>query len=171
MIQWGMRQTTEVESQMTSVERITEYADLPPELQIVNPVKLRAEWPEKGLIEFKNLSFRYSAESQFVLNDINVRFEAGEKVGIVGRTGAGKSSIIQAIFRLAELDGIIEIDGVDINVISLQELRQNISIIPQDPVLFSGTLRFNLDPFGVQSDAELWSALNQVYRMSLVFSQ
>lgn len=162
MCQWAMRQTAEVESQMTSVERIIEYANLPPEPQVINPVKLRSHWPERGLIEFINLNFRYSPALPFALININLRFEAGEKIGVVGRTGAGKSSIIQAIFRLAELDGIIKIDGVDINTIRLQDLRQHISIIPQDPVLFSGSLRLNLDPFGVQSDVDLWSALRQV---------
>lgn len=162
MCQWALRQTAEVESQMTSVERIIEYAELPPEPQLRNPVKLHCHWPEKGLIEITNLNFRYSPVSPFVLKDVNVRFEAGEKVGIVGRTGAGKSSIIQAIFRLAEIDGLIKIDGVDINHLRLQDLRRHISIIPQDPILFSGTLRFNLDPSGDQSDAHLWSALSQV---------
>lgn len=85
-----------------------------------------------------------------------------EKIGIVGRTGAGKSSIIQAIFRLADLNGVIVIDGIETNNLGLHDLRNRISIIPQDPVLFSGTLRYNLDPFDERSDDELWSALADV---------
>ena len=83
-------------------------------------------------------------------------------MGIVGRTGAGKSSIIQALFRLADLDGVIQIDGIDTNNLGLHDLRSKISIIPQEPVLFSGTLRFNLDPFDEQKDEDLWNALSQV---------
>lgn len=162
MCQWGIRQTVEVESQMTSVERIIEYAELPPEPQIKTPIRLRPNWPETGQIQFEHLNFRYSPNLPFVLKDIDVSIEAGHKVGIVGRTGAGKSSIIYALFRLAELDGVVNINGIDTSTVSLHALRKHMSIIPQDPVLFSGTLQFNLDPFGLESDENLWKALEQV---------
>lgn len=168
MCQWGIRQTVEVESQMTSVERIIEYAEIPPEPQMKTPIQLRPNWPETGQIQFKHLNFRYSPNLPFVLKDIDVSIEAGHKVGIVGRTGAGKSSIIYALFRLAELDGIVNINGVDTSTISLHTLRKHMSIIPQDPVLFSGTLQFNLDPFGLESDENLWKALEQVLILFLM---
>lgn len=162
--QWGIRQTAEVESQMTSVERLLEYARLPSEaaLETSADAKPPADWPSKGAVEFEKLSFRYTPEGAFVLRDLQLSIKAEEKIGIVGRTGAGKSSLIQALFRLAELDGAIRIDGVDIRRLGLHDLRRKISIIPQDPVLFSGTLRFNLDPFAERSDEELWRSLEQV---------
>lgn len=164
MCQWGMRQTAEIENQMTSVERVMEYANLPAEaaLESAPEHKPPAAWPQAGTIQFRHLNFKYSENADFVLTDVNIDVMAGEKVGIVGRTGAGKSSIIQALFRLAELDGQILIDGVDTSVLGLHDLRKQISIIPQDPILFSGTLRFNLDPFDERTDEELWSALAQV---------
>lgn len=164
MCQWGMRQTAEIENQMTCVERVMEYANLEaePALETAEALQPPEEWPQSGALSFEKLNFRYSPNAAFVLRDLDVTIAAGEKVGIVGRTGAGKSSIIQALFRLAELDGVIRIDGVDTNTLGLHDLRRQISIIPQDPVLFSGTLRFNLDPFAERSDVELWSALEQV---------
>lgn len=172
MCQWGMRQTAEIENQMTSVERVMEYANLPsePPLESTAENKPPVEWPQNGTIQFQDLSFKYSANGEFVLRDITIDVKAGEKVGIVGRTGAGKSSIIQAMFRLAELDGVILIDGIDTNQLGLHDLRTKISIIPQDPVLFSGTLRFNLDPFDERTEEELWGALAQVCPNNLYFS-
>jgi len=105
---------------------------------------------------------RYSPGDEDILRGLNFESQPMEKIGIVGRTGAGKSSIIQALFRLALNEGTIEIDGLDIGKLGLHDLRSRISIIPQDPVLFSGTLRFNLDPFDEKSDESLWSALDDV---------
>lgn len=164
MAQWGMRQTAELENCMTSVERVVEYTDLEPEppLEIKdNNVDLK-DWPSSGSITFNNLSLKYSKDSQLILKSLNLAIKANEKIGIVGRTGAGKSSIIQAIFRLALNEGAIKIDNVDISTIGLHDLRRNISIIPQDPILFSGTMRDNLDPFQTKTDDELWKALDQV---------
>lgn len=157
--QFGIRQTAELENLMTSVERIKEYCDIPPEESANQEVK---DWPIEGGILFKDLSLKYSENENYVLKKINFRVKPMEKVGIVGRTGAGKSSIIQALFRLAVNDGTIEIDGIDSKSIPLPILRSKISIIPQDPILFSGALRYNLDPFGTSSDDELWNALDAV---------
>lgn len=169
MCQWGMRQTAEIESQMTSVERVMEYAELPSEAPLESEHKYRppTNWPSSGEIVFNDLNFKYSENSNFVLADLNLRIQAREKIGIVGRTGAGKSSIVQAIFRLAELNGEILIDGISTNTLGLHDLRKKISIIPQDPVLFSGTLRFNLDPFDEHNDEKLWDSLEQVKSISL----
>nr|XP_023028210.1 probable multidrug resistance-associated protein lethal(2)03659 [Leptinotarsa decemlineata] len=119
-------------------------------------------WPTEGHIQFKCLSLRYVENDPPVLNDVNFVIQPGEKIGIVGRTGAGKSSLITALFRLAPIEGSIFIDGVDTKTIGLIELRKNISIIPQEPVLFSESLRYNLDPFGEFEDDELWKALDEV---------
>lgn len=163
--QFGIRQTAELENLMTSVERIKEYCDIKPEENGDSEVDC---WSGNGCINFKDLSLKYSEEGTYVLKRINFEVEAMEKVGVVGRTGAGKSSIIQALFRLAVNDGIIEIDGVDTKSIPLPILRSKISIIPQDPILFSGTLRYNLDPFQKSSDDDLWNALEAVELKSCV---
>ncbi|XP_031635556.1 multidrug resistance-associated protein 4-like [Contarinia nasturtii] len=170
--QWGMRQNAELENQMTSVERIAEYAELPPEPPLESdeqnaPPK---DWPYYGNIEFKSLSLRYAENSGRILRNLTFRINAKEKVGVVGRTGAGKSSIIQSLFRLAQNEGQILIDGIDIGVIGLHDLRKKISIIPQEAVLFSGSLRFNLDPFEERTDDELWNSLEQVELKSVIAS-
>nr|XP_023027004.1 probable multidrug resistance-associated protein lethal(2)03659 [Leptinotarsa decemlineata] len=162
MFQWGMRQWSEMENQMTSVERVQEYADLKPEKQedtVKEPPKF---WPETGRIEFRDMSLRYSPDDPCVLKNLNFIIKAKEKVGIVGRTGAGKSSLIQALFRLAIIEGSILIDDIDTRTVELKKLRSKISIIPQEPVLFSGTLRNNLDPFNEFKDELLWNALDDV---------
>ncbi|KFB46275.1 AGAP004603-PA-like protein [Anopheles sinensis] len=164
MCQWGMRQSAELENQMVSVERVNEYTNLPSEPPLETAPKHRPQrnWPEHGAIRFINVDLRYSEDGERVLKDLNFVIRPNEKVGIVGRTGAGKSSLIQALFRLAPFDGNIEIDDIDTKTLGLRDLRSKISIIPQDPILFSGTLRSNLDPFEQRKDEELWSALDQV---------
>nr|CAD7603849.1 unnamed protein product [Timema genevievae] len=163
-LQWGLRQTTEVANNMMSVERILEYKDLEEEpLLESTPDKTPSpEWPKEGRIMFQNTSLKYVETSPPVLKDLNISIQPREKVGIVGRTGAGKSSLIAALFRLARVEGTIRIDGIDTKDIGLQDLRSRISIIPQDPVLFSGTLRNNMDPFHEFTDCMLWSALEDV---------
>lgn len=151
MFQWGMRQWSELENQMTSVERVQEYADLPPEKD-ENTKQPPKCWPEAGKIVFRNMFLRYSSSDPYVLKDLKFEIHPREKVGIVGRTGAGKSSLIQALFRLADVEGAILIDGIDTKTVPLDILRSSISIIPQEPVLFSGTLRKNLDPFDEYND-------------------
>lgn len=162
--QWGMRQTTELENQMTFVERVDEYTRLKAESPLeTNPKHCPGkDWPTEGDIEFDNLTLRYAEDGKEILKGLNLSIESQEKIGIVGRTGAGKSSIIQALFRLAHNDGIIRINSVDISTLGLHDLRKRISIIPQDPILFSGTMRENLDPFQTASDDDLWNALARV---------
>ncbi|XP_039745048.1 probable multidrug resistance-associated protein lethal(2)03659 isoform X2 [Pararge aegeria] len=167
IFQWGMRQSAEMENQMTSVERVLEYTKLPQEVTPDTPdQKPPEDWPTDGAIQFEHLSLRYSPSGDHVLNDLQFNILPQEKIGIVGRTGAGKSSIIQALFRLAYLDGTINIDGIDITSIGINYLRQKISIIPQEPVLFSGSLRKNLDPFDEYPDVLLLRALDKVKLLS-----
>jgi len=123
--------------------------------------KPHATWPEEGEIQFEKVSLAY--DDKEVLQELSFHVLPKEKIGIVGRTGAGKSSIITALFRLTEPTGDIYIDGVRIRDIGLHDLRRNISIIPQDPVLFSGTVRYNLDPFGQFDDNELWQVIKEVH--------
>ncbi|XP_058461288.1 probable multidrug resistance-associated protein lethal(2)03659 [Malaya genurostris] len=164
MCQWGMRQSAELENQMVSVERVTEYTNLKPEPPLESEHKYRPQrnWPEDGMIKFSNVDLSYSDDGEKVLKDLNFTIWPNEKIGIVGRTGAGKSSLIQALFRLAPYEGVIEIDGLDTKTLGLKDLRSKISIIPQDPILFSGTLRSNLDPFEEKNDEQLWDVLDQV---------
>ncbi|KRT80296.1 ABC transporter ATP-binding protein, partial [Oryctes borbonicus] len=162
LVQWGMRQSAEVANQLMSVERLLEYSFLPEEKQPLVPKNPPKEWPQNGRILFRKMGLRYSEYTPLVLKNLNISIEPKEKVGIVGRTGAGKSSLIAALFRLATVEGDIDIDGIDTSELNLQLLRSKISIIPQDPVLFSGTLRYNLDPFDEYSDAQLYRALDEV---------
>lgn len=164
LTQWGIRQTSELENQMVSVERVLEYAELPSEEQSGNVLKSKApkDWPSRGEIGFKNLSLFYNDSTKPSIKNLNFSIKSQEKIGIVGRTGAGKSSIIQALFRMPKIEGLVTIDNVDTQSITLQELRKNISIIPQDPILFSGSLRSNLDPFDENSDDAIWNVLEQV---------
>ncbi len=155
---------SEVENEMNSVERLCRYAnDL--EQESAHRIPGRApspEWPQNGAVNFNHVSLRYRPGLPLVLKDLDIKVEANQKIGICGRTGAGKSSIIYAIYRLAELaEGTIEIDGVDVENIGLHDLRSKLSIIPQDPVLFKGTIRGNLDPFNEHEDLELWDALRR----------
>ncbi|KAJ8918453.1 hypothetical protein NQ315_008150 [Exocentrus adspersus] len=167
MFQWGMRQWSELENQMTSVERVYEYTNLEPEVDR-DAKETPKYWPENGGIRFIKLCLRYLPEEPYVLKDLTFEIKPKEKVGVVGRTGAGKSSLIAALFRLTETDGKIEIDGVNTKEIPLNVLRSKISIIPQEPVLFSGTLRKNLDPFDEYNDDVLWNALDEVELKNVV---
>lgn len=160
MVQYGIRQVAESLQQMTSVERVLQYTELEQESEIEK--KPSAEWPTKGEVQFKDMSLRYDPHGQAVLKHLNITIQPGWKIGVVGRTGAGKSSLIGALFRLSYIEGEIYIDGTETGSISLDSLRSKISIIPQDPVLFSATIRYNLDPFGLYVDADLWRALAEV---------
>lgn len=166
MVQWGMRQSAELENTMTAVERVVEYETVDPEdeLEASPGNKPPKSWPEYGAISFDKLSLRYFPDptSELVLKDLDFDILPCEKIGIVGRTGAGKSSLINAIFRLSYNEGSIIIDQRDTESMGLHDLRSKISIIPQEPVLFSGTMRYNLDPFDEYSDEKLWAALEEV---------
>lgn len=162
MFQWLVRQSAEFESQMTSVERIVEYTELKTEADLVCSTRPPSEWPTKGSIIFDNVTLTYPSSPTPSLKDICIEVRSGEKIGVVGRTGAGKSSLLSCLFRLVEPIGSIKIDNVDITTIGLHDLRKKISIIPQDPVIFAGTIRSNLDPFKEHQDAELWEVLQDV---------
>ena len=156
---------------MISTERIMGYSQLEPEakLETIPPSeKPCSTWPDKGKIVMEDVAFQYSSELPFVIKGLCFTIQPSEKVGVVGRTGAGKSSVISVLYRLAEPHGSIIIDGVETKTIGLHDLRRKMSIIPQDPVLFSGTMRYNLDPFDEYSDSELWEALEQVQLKSAV---
>uniref|UniRef100_A0A667Z5H1 Multidrug resistance-associated protein 4-like n=1 Tax=Myripristis murdjan TaxID=586833 RepID=A0A667Z5H1_9TELE len=168
MFQWGVRQSAEVENMMTSVERVVEYTELESEAPWETQKRPPPEWPNQGLVTFDRVNFSYSADGPLVLQNLKATFRPREKVGIVGRTGAGKSSLVSALFRLAEPQGKIHIDGILTSEIGLHDLRQKMSIIPQDPVLFTGTMRKNLDPFSQHTDEDLWNALQEVQLKSAV---
>ncbi|XP_070786421.1 ATP-binding cassette sub-family C member 4-like isoform X1 [Enoplosus armatus] len=168
MFQWGVRQSAEVENMMTSVERVVEYTELESEAPWETHKRPPPDWPSKGLVTFDRVSFSYSEDGPLVLQNLKAMFRPKEKVGVVGRTGAGKSSLVSALFRLAEPQGKIYIDGVLTSEIGLHDLRQKMSIIPQDPVLFTGSMRKNLDPFNQHTDEELWNALQEVQLKSVV---
>ncbi|GJJ74211.1 ATP-binding cassette, subfamily C (CFTR/MRP), member 1 [Entomortierella parvispora] len=161
---WCVRQYAEVENNMNAVERLYHYAEnLEQEADAVIPDNRPTEnWPTQGSISIRNLEMRYRPDLPTVLHDLSLDIRGGEKIGVVGRTGAGKSSIMMALFRLVEPSkGTMEIDGMDICKMGLFDLRTRLAIIPQDPVLFSGTIRTNLDPFEKRTDAELWEVLDR----------
>ncbi|XP_027205501.2 ATP-binding cassette subfamily C member 4-like [Dermatophagoides pteronyssinus] len=168
MTQWGVRQSAEVENQMTSVERIIEYSELKPEASLKSDYKFLKNWPQNGQVIFDHVYLTYDGSSAPVLKDLCFEINGGEKIGIVGRTGAGKSSILAALFRMIEIDGKITIDNVNCRDIGLHELRSKMSIIPQEPVAFIGSLRKNLDPFDDRNDEEIWSALEKVQLKNVV---
>jgi len=163
-LNWIVRQTVEVETNIVSVERVLEYANLPSEApEVIFKRRPAIGWPAHGAVSFKNYSTRYREGLDLVLKDINLDIKPHEKIGVVGRTGAGKSSLTLALFRIIEpTSGSISIDGLDVSSIGLFDLRGRLAIIPQDPAMFEGTLRDNLDPRHVHDDTELWSVLGMV---------
>ncbi|KAL1943159.1 hypothetical protein VTO73DRAFT_4830 [Trametes versicolor] len=168
-LNWLVRSASEVEQNIVSVERILHYIELAPEAPWEVPENVPEQWPAKGELEFRQYSARYRPELDLVLKDINVKIGASEKIGIVGRTGSGKSSLLLSLFRIIEpASGTICIDGVDITKVGLHDLRSAISIVPQSPDLFEGTIRDNIDPTGASSDAEIWVALEQTHLKSFV---
>ncbi|OBZ88726.1 ATP-dependent bile acid permease [Choanephora cucurbitarum] len=164
-IYWFIRQYTSVEMDLNSVERVQEYLEIDQE----PPARIEghrppAAWPTNAAIEVKNLVVRYAPELDPVLHDVSFSSKPHEKIGIVGRTGSGKSTMALSFFRLLEADsGSISIDGIDISKIGLEDLRSQITIIPQDAVLFSGTIRSNIDPFDEHTDEEVWESLERAH--------
>ncbi|OBZ77828.1 Oligomycin resistance ATP-dependent permease YOR1 [Grifola frondosa] len=152
------------EQNFNAVERVLYYTELPSEGKTVTPDDPPASWPEQGQIEFKDVDFAYREGLPLVLKGISFTIRPGEKIGIVGRTGAGKSSLLQALFRIVNVQGgNIEIDGRDIGTIGLDVLRGRLALVPQDSILFRGSLRENLDPQATRTDAELISALQRAW--------
>ncbi|KAM0548523.1 hypothetical protein ACHAPJ_009846 [Fusarium lateritium] len=165
-LRWTIRCYGDMELEMNSMERIVEYMNLYTEP--LGGVKPAVAWPTSGSLELKELEVAYALDLPPVLKGLSLRIRHGERVGVVGRTGAGKSSLTLALFRFLEArSGSIAIDGVDISKLALNDLRSRLSIIPQHPVLFSGTVRSNLDPFGEYTDAQLYDALVRVHLISV----
>ncbi|KAF7055002.1 hypothetical protein CFC21_062584 [Triticum aestivum] len=159
---WVVRSMCNLENKIVSVERILQYISIPEEPPLsTSGDKLPHNWPSEGEIQLRNLHVRYAPQLPFVLKGLSVTFPGGMKTGIVGRTGSGKSTLIQALFRIVEPTvGQILVDGVDICTIGLHDLRSRLSIIPQDPTMFEGTVRSNLDPLNEYNDDQIWESLD-----------
>jgi len=164
-ILWLVRLYAVNQQNMNSVERIEEYLHVEQEAQAIIPEnRPPRNWPSHGAMKFVNYSTRYRSDLDLVLKGISFAVQPGERVGVVGRTGAGKSSLALALFRGLEAEsGQILIDDVDIGLIGLQDLREAITIVPQDPTLFTGTIRSNLDPFGLFTDEDIFTALHRTH--------
>uniref|UniRef100_A0A8C8SRC5 Multidrug resistance-associated protein 1 n=1 Tax=Pelusios castaneus TaxID=367368 RepID=A0A8C8SRC5_9SAUR len=171
-LNWLVRMSSELETNIVAVERVKEYSEMEKEAPwSIEQTAPPNNWPPEGKVEFRGYGLRYREDLDLVLKNINVSINGGEKVGIVGRTGAGKSSLTLGLFRINEsAAGEIIIDGVNIAKIGLHDLRFKITIIPQDPVLFSGSLRMNLDPFDKYSDEEVWTSLELAHLKNFVSS-
>uniref|UniRef100_A0A8C0HJI4 MRP2 protein n=1 Tax=Buteo japonicus TaxID=224669 RepID=A0A8C0HJI4_9AVES len=168
-LNWLVRTSSELETNIVAVERVHEYTKVKKEAPWVTEKRPPHGWPSKGEIQFVDYKVRYRPELELVLQGITCNIGSTEKVGVVGRTGAGKSSLTNCLFRVLEAaGGTIIIDEVDIATIGLHDLRKNLTIIPQDPVLFSGTLRMNLDPFDQYTDEEVWKALELAHLKTYV---
>ncbi|TRY93220.1 hypothetical protein DNTS_014361 [Danionella cerebrum] len=169
-LNWLVRMSSELETNIVAVEKVKEYGDTEKEAEWrLEHTDFPAGWPTVGHIEIRNFGLRYRDDLELAIYDISVNIAGGEKVGIVGRTGAGKSSLTLGLFRIIEAaQGEIRIDGVNIAELGLHELRSRITIIPQDPVLFSGSLRMNLDPFDGFTDEEVWRSLELAHLKSFV---
>ena len=144
---------------MTSVERVIAYTNIKPEPGYKNHYQPPEDWPQRGQIRVENLGLVYYKNGPKILKNVSFTIDQQEKIGIVGRTGAGKSSLVSALFRMPEPSGDIIVDDVKINDVNIQCSRRTMSVITQNPILFTGSLRMNLDPFDEHDDKELWNAL------------
>lgn len=163
-ISWMVHNLSRLETDAVSLERIFEYVDLPQEAEgDVRETDPGPDWPGEGQIRFRRFSARYRPGLPLALKGVDLVVAGGERLGVCGRTGAGKTSLVRAIFRMAgdppSAGGSLELGGVDVTRVGLARLRRSLAAIPQEPVLFSGTLRFNLDPAGEHPDSGLWEAL------------
>lgn len=186
LLNWIVRNNIDMQNMMNSVERTEEYCQVDTEPLVLHDDKelqslshnsdnslspprsyllqARPQWPEQGKIEFSDVVVKYHPQAPAVLHGVSFTIKGGEKVGICGRTGAGKSSLLLALFRLIHCaDGRIQIDRVNIAELDLHDLRARMAIIPQDPVLFAASIRFNLDPKGLASDEVLWNAIRKAH--------
>lgn len=165
LFQFTVRTTVETEANMVCAERVAHYIKtIPQEPRNGTKNNLDPKWPQFGSIQFKNVCMRYRDGLPLVLNEISFNIDTRDKIGVVGRTGSGKSSLGVALFRLVELvGGEIRIDGVNIADISLHQLRSKVAIIPQEPVLFGGTIKYNVDPFNQYNEDEIWLALERTH--------
>ncbi|KAN0029847.1 hypothetical protein ACTA71_007984 [Dictyostelium dimigraforme] len=179
-LSWGIRRIVELEVKMNSFQRIQTYIEIPNEgnkilstnsnqnndnnqIIISSDSDLVKDWPNKGCIDFKNVEIKYRPNSDPNLKNLSFSVQSNEKIGIVGRTGAGKTTIASSLFRMVECSkGSILIDGIDISNIQLQKLRSSIGIVPQDPFIFTGTIRSNIDPFNEFTDLEIWESIEKV---------
>ncbi|VTJ83520.1 Hypothetical predicted protein [Marmota monax] len=170
-LNFWVRKACEIETNAVSIERVCEYEDIDKEAPWIMSRRPPVQWPNKGVVEFINYQARYRDDLGLALQDITFQTNGEEKIGIVGRTGAGKSTLSNSLFRIVERSGgKIIIDGIDISTIGLHDLRGRLNIIPQDPVLFSGTLQMNLDPLDNYSDSELWEVLELCHLKEFVQS-
>ncbi|KAM9956260.1 hypothetical protein ACTFIR_002972 [Dictyostelium discoideum] len=180
-LNWAVRQFVELEVKMNSVERIESYINTPKEgnrftidneeEEEQNMINLNEKWPTKGEIEFRDVEIRYRPTSEPSLKNLSFKINSNDHIGIVGRTGAGKSTVGISLFRMVECSkGSILIDGIDISKIGLHDLRSSLGIVPQDPFIFSGTIRLNIDPFNKYTDSEIWVALEKVKLKSTISS-
>ncbi|MFM8472134.1 MAG: ABC transporter transmembrane domain-containing protein [Candidatus Kapaibacterium sp.] len=164
-LNWCVRSFSEVESRMTSYERLRAYGSLEPEPVVTAAPALEAEatWPMDGSVVFDGVSARYAPELPLILRDVSFTIPGGARVGIIGRTGSGKTTLFQTLLRfVTPSEGMVRIDGIDIATIPYQRLRRAMAIIPQDPMLFMGSIRENLDRFEEFADDEVWSVLDRV---------
>ncbi|KAL3215787.1 hypothetical protein MRX96_033406 [Rhipicephalus microplus] len=167
-LNWLVRQVSNVEMYMSSVERVNKYCHLPIE-QVPSPVEVPLDWPSKGEVRFEKVTMTYEAGLDPILRNVSVTFAPGEKVGICGRTGSGKSSLVMGLFKMVPVcEGKIFVDDIDISLVPCDVLRSRLAIIPQEPILFSGTIRQNLDPKRVHTDEELWNVLEKAHLKEIV---
>uniref|UniRef100_F7GMR5 ATP binding cassette subfamily C member 13 n=1 Tax=Macaca mulatta TaxID=9544 RepID=F7GMR5_MACMU len=170
-LNFWVKKACEIETNAVAVERVCEYENMDKEAPWIMSRRPPLQWPNKGVVEFINYQARYRDELGLALQDITFQTHGEEKIGIVGRTGAGKSTLSNCLFRIVErAGGKIIIDGIDISTIGLHDLRGKLNIIPQHPVLFSGTLQMNLDPLNKYSDSKLWEALELCHLKEFVQS-
>uniref|UniRef100_A0A8R7V1Y5 ABC transporter C family member 10 n=1 Tax=Triticum urartu TaxID=4572 RepID=A0A8R7V1Y5_TRIUA len=166
----SIQKQCDLANKIISVERVNQYMDIPSEAaEVIEENRPAPDWPQVGSVELKDLKIRYREDTPLVLHGITCKFQGRDKIGIVGRTGSGKTTLIGALFRLVEpAEGEIIIDSVNISKIGLHDLRSRLGIIPQDPTLFQGTVRYNLDPLGQFSDQQIWEVLDKCQLLEAV---